>query len=1128
MNAQEKLIEALGRVDEKYIENSADFTARAVDESAAVTGGLKEITVPAVNKKKPPKFLKWAVGAAAALALVGGALFVWMNIRDTIGIGGQDVVITLPSDVTVPPVPHTEPTNPEPSVSGIKELTIPAGRVTKTFDIGYEGNVIETVDSMASYFDNAAATDGAGYKFMCVYPFETFMSSIAEDSELSDAYAALGAYSDADKLSYEKITEELAKTEVYPIFEDHDIGSEYGGYRLNDEYIIYIDDGLNVRLFRKDEYYTACRRAVEIMWANYDLLKPITVTAVSEPISEIESRRSHWLKITAENNTLALIKKTLGDNGIPADNFEFVGLTYVQPEPYDLGTLEKYMLGLWLGMKYEDARGIMPEGGKELAIDLADGSHAMTVTYDSMSLFGYDAGLTLSFEPRTIAGEEKLVLGSILYSTPKPADDAETISIYTDLYDRIKNGLSRDPSYSADGSYVEVWGDFNPALVIQLSLGADTIDVEYRLRATDAVEPSVLAEGPYPLIGEPSADDSEDSAADDTPAGQVETVKLPADDNSYGITLEAKDVTQNAMTVVFRHSGGTLKGALAYFSEYHIKRYIADDVWKPLMENPTMWDPVPTPITVNVTIERRIKFDAPLADGKYKVELKLGDVSDFTENCTRYSTKTCELEFEVTGSSVQLSDMELDLSGYPYAAIMPDEAQMPTFRLQERFITDHEGNPGERSALFTGWESMTADGTVFSQMTVEIDAESAYRELSRYMGDESDVSELASYLEPYTDENGDLLYERFSSVSKVKMYDPTEPDEWYNTTEDFMISENWIISFHESEGERGMYILKKDYKLTAFRKALAELWAGYERFPTIAVVAVCDHTAPYPYEDYLEVIAESDVLAVVKSYLDEKGIDTSGMKFVTPAEERASYLPVTQIVEVDGTIYKDHYDSPYYVAINNGARNFDIYGCEFPLDFSPKAAAEHLKELGYSAEAQKLLGMKTSASGKTIDKAELEKLGTPLVNSDIFDLVTFGEKNRNTDTFRMHWYNLSANVVLASEDGVDGYSLWINMPDENSKTFYTEQEIVRFFRKYPKVRDIYQNDGTSKDYTIKSIEIVHDGSEKLKEIRVIADKDEWDTILSWVKYESSYLDTSLITFAEEPTDLTNAKYMEWN
>ena len=207
-------------------------------------------------------------------------------------------------------------------------LKAPTGVVTKTFGVGYEYRNNENADDVVrSPFDLIFAADGEAYISVCSAPNEEFMAKLRTEDDLSDAAKLLEPYADGDML-VNFMLRSLPTTELYHIFEDK---PTVNCYRLNDEYLFCDSDSDNVTLFMKNTPFTAYRKAIELLWSNYDNVKPLSVTAVYDVgLADEQEKAQHnswvcpyWLKISAPAETLYAIKKAIDENGIEKSVFEF-------------------------------------------------------------------------------------------------------------------------------------------------------------------------------------------------------------------------------------------------------------------------------------------------------------------------------------------------------------------------------------------------------------------------------------------------------------------------------------------------------------------------------------------------------------------------------------------------------------------------------------------------------------------------------------------------------------------------------------------------------------------------------------------------------------------------------------
>ncbi|MBQ9384911.1 MAG: hypothetical protein IJT87_11825 [Ruminiclostridium sp.] len=217
----------------------------------------------------------------------------------------------------------TTTAEPKPEIT----LKAPTGEVTKTFGVWTEYRNNEQADEVVrSQFDLIFAADSEAYISVCSAPNAEFMATLRTKDELFDAAELLEPYADGDML-LNFMLRELPQTKLYHIFEDKPLVS---CYRLNDDYLFCDSDADNVTLFMKNTAFTAYRKAVELLWANYDSIKPISATAVYDVGLEKEQADAnvrmcpYWLKTSASTDTLDAIKKAFDENGIEKSIFEFV------------------------------------------------------------------------------------------------------------------------------------------------------------------------------------------------------------------------------------------------------------------------------------------------------------------------------------------------------------------------------------------------------------------------------------------------------------------------------------------------------------------------------------------------------------------------------------------------------------------------------------------------------------------------------------------------------------------------------------------------------------------------------------------------------------------------------------
>lgn len=216
------------------------------------------------------------------------------------------------------------------------ELKAPPKEVTKTFGIRTEyrnsGNENESPRSPFDHFYYAA--DSEVYYPEFAAPMETFMTELRSNEMCADAVGLIEPYADGDVL-IPFMLRSLPYTGLCHIFDAKPVG---GCYKLGGEYLLYISDPENVTLYRKDPHWTECRRGIELLWANYDILKPLSVTAVydaetAEEMAQAQVKMNHcWLEISASAETIEAVKKAFDDNGTDKYCFEYV----VDPDAADV------------------------------------------------------------------------------------------------------------------------------------------------------------------------------------------------------------------------------------------------------------------------------------------------------------------------------------------------------------------------------------------------------------------------------------------------------------------------------------------------------------------------------------------------------------------------------------------------------------------------------------------------------------------------------------------------------------------------------------------------------------------------------------------------------------------------
>ena len=333
MKREDLFMDILGDLDEKYVASAMPHLGGdAVPDNTSAVSRLTAGKPVEISKKEIRRYMIMRMlGMAAALVLISGAvLFLWQNwsmittvIFDPDNLNSFD----RPTVSTTGSGENADVTVPAPVDSGGTELAIPTGKVAKTFDILYEYIGYDTMpggEPAVADFDSAVASDGVGYAQIGHYPVETVMSGIRLNQDVTpDLRRLLEQYADGTALDLQKAASELKPAVLYRLFGDEPLTGEYGSFELGEDHVLFITDALNIYIYEKTGFFTDYRRALEILWANYDRLQPLTVTAVSDKTRTEADTALPWLEISADHDTLELIKQTFTDNGIHLNYFVF-------------------------------------------------------------------------------------------------------------------------------------------------------------------------------------------------------------------------------------------------------------------------------------------------------------------------------------------------------------------------------------------------------------------------------------------------------------------------------------------------------------------------------------------------------------------------------------------------------------------------------------------------------------------------------------------------------------------------------------------------------------------------------------------------------------------------------------
>ena len=166
----------------------------------------------------------------------------------------------------------------------IEELvpaTEPDAPVKKTFDVQYylKDDLAGMTAGAAYPFENGICADNTGlYKMDRSAGCTGFFASEHKDLP-DDLVEALRQYSDGDDLRYD-LGGRLPALRTYKLFDDTELLQK--AYRVNDEYLITVNDAGNIQFYRKSSSYTYIRKAIELLWKNHDNMYPFEVFAVRE------------------------------------------------------------------------------------------------------------------------------------------------------------------------------------------------------------------------------------------------------------------------------------------------------------------------------------------------------------------------------------------------------------------------------------------------------------------------------------------------------------------------------------------------------------------------------------------------------------------------------------------------------------------------------------------------------------------------------------------------------------------------------------------------------------------------------------------------------------------------------
>ncbi len=447
-----------------------------------------------------------------------------------------------------------------------------------------------------------------------------------------------------------------------------------------------------------------------------------------------------------------------------------------------------------------------------------------------------------------------------------------------------------------------------------------------------------------------------------------------------------------------------------------------------------------------------------------------------------------------------------------------DEPQQPvssepaeglkTFNIATHNFISHEINPGERS-LFDS-DLLVAGHTAYTCMDRWLNIASLLAEAKNSLG--VNYAGFEEAVKPYCNENGGLDHEKAVAVPKTptssQMFEETE---YFSSSYEYrVLNDNWLIGFNEQE----VSIYMKDDKLTGFRRAAEYLWSVFDEYPDMAVTAIYNYETK---EAYLQVVSD-DCPKINTAMQRDCGNDAAACcRFMTSFDAKTDWLPVTMLKESGGETYINHVEQLdiYNVAFDNGVYT----GASME---SASETADRLKELGMTKESRALLKETANIPETVKSQKELAKTLHENIKSfeqvmpyaSVFDPVKLP---RYYDVGFSCYYSIGSQVleVMASPRDADHADYEIHyrllqFSDILTKTRY----IVTHFRDNYIFSD--PSNGYS-GYVIKGIEVISTsvGLETKWQVRLIADESMWEEI-ERANGEGLHLTQGELIYASEP------------
>ncbi len=443
-----------------------------------------------------------------------------------------------------------------------------------------------------------------------------------------------------------------------------------------------------------------------------------------------------------------------------------------------------------------------------------------------------------------------------------------------------------------------------------------------------------------------------------------------------------------------------------------------------------------------------------------------------------------------------------------------NELVTATFEIQTQSIYRHDPNPGENPP----WYSLAViGGNVYSMETFDITAETFLKETEdMYVDNDYFRQVIKQYCE------GDaLIPEKLISGRAIEVTAAGFLDNEPLRGTYYYLNENYVLSTYDSG--KSFRVYKLDATHTKFRKIIELLWDRHRStntpydetryFPHVMAVMTKDFDTD---EEYLKIINDGK-LDKIKSAITEEVPGAEGLyRLVTPEQEKADWLPVTELRDLgEGALA---YENTSQVDIYNVAFDCGVYsGTEtYNLFTEYDTIADRLKELGAGDAAEKFRKEARTAASNGFS------FETLTAYDSILDYVKLGNR------WSIYW-KITDDIIIEYILNANGEPY----PDGSLVRILTKEpqltavrNIVTYFRDRRETTMYHNDTGGEVYYKIDSIYVIWDklktpgSTEPNAKFLVLTDREEYaDYIREYAQYNQIDIPEDRLTITSNPIDL---------